>query len=282
VEEKTMKKKQDIMKDLDQAIDAMDTDGIDRGLEDLADIETHPIPAENANLFAARIKKMNKENVKMIKPRKFMKAAVVAAAILTVGVSVYAANPFNIFSIVQDNRLITVRTNESITDVDGNQMEVQFEFSPDAPKHDEAEVNTQKYTFDTVTQAEEELDIKLVLPYAVNQMKLESATGETAKDEGAESQNARISYTDLGGHKIDITIARIITDMAVISEHEFEEGSLDTYKNKYGVEFTMFTMSDKQIYFAAIGEYEYSVYFTGYNEKEQKEIMDTVNLSEYE
>lgn len=278
-----MKKKQDIMNELDQAIDAMDIDGIDRGLEVLTAIETHPIQAENVNLFAARIKKMNKENVKMMKPRKYIKVAVVAAAIMTTGLTVYAANALNVFSFVQDNKFVTVRTNESITDAEGNQIQVQI--NPDAPKHREYIVpeSQKEYSFDTVAQAENELDIKLTLPSVAAQMELESATGQITKYDHSESRFAWLKYTDTQERKIEITNTKIIdeSDITSISEYEFGEDSLGTYKNKFNVEFTLFTDTDKTIYIVAIGEYEYSISFTGYNENEQKEIVETLNLSEY-
>lgn len=280
-----MKKKQDIINELDQAIDAMDIDGIDIGLEALTAIETHQIQVENTTLFAARIKKMNKENVKMIKPRNYIKVAVIAAAIMTMGLTVYAANALNIFSFVQGNRFVTMRTNESITDDKGNQMQVQV--NPDAPKHDESSIDVPKsqkeYSFKTAAQAENELDMKLVLPSVAVQMRLESATGHIIKHENLEYRFACLQYSDTQERKIDIANTKVInnSDIPSVFEQQFGGDSLGTYKNKFDTDFALFPDTNKTVYIVAIGEYEYSISFTGYSEKEQKEIVDTINLSEY-
>lgn len=271
-----MKKKSEIMNELDDAINAMDIRRIDQGLEALADIEPLPFQAENSKLFAARIKKMNEENLNMKISRKFIKAAVVAATIGVMGITAYAANALNVFSFIQDGKIVVVRTTENI---DGNAMGVQS--NPEAPIREEDALPAAEYTFSTAADAEKELDIKIVLPSATAQMSLEHATGMAVNADGMDSRNVSLTYADQQGRNMYITATKLMSDSAVISEYDLGDNTSDNYINEFGTDFILFNNADQTTYFAAVGDYEYSIAFTGYSIKEQKEIVDTLDLSEY-
>lgn len=275
-----MKKKQDIIKEIDQAIDTMDTASIGRGLESLEAIEPLPIQIENPRLFAARIQKLDKENKKMMKPHKFMKAAVIAVAVVTAGFTVYAADPFQIFSSVQvqEDRLLTVRS------TDGEEAQVELNLSEDAcHRADSVFPESRDYTFETLPQAEAELGMKLVLPAVSAGLKLDRISGRIDRYEelDMESRNADITYADDKGKKLHISITRAISDTAVITEQRLEEGVSGTYQNKNQVEFTHFSENGSTVYYTAVGGYEYSLTFTGYEETELKELVDSIDLTEY-
>lgn len=271
-----MKEKLEIMNELDKAIDAMDTERIDLGLEALAGIESLPFQAENSKLFAARIKKMKMENINMKNPRRFINAAVVAAAIMAMGVTAYAANGFKVFSFVQDNKAFVVRTNENV-DTDS----IQIEENPDAIIKEDPELSKTEYTFNTAAEAEKDLDIKIVLPAVTTQMNLVSATGITSKWDDMESRNVYLKYVDIQGRNMNISAAKIVSDGTVVSSYDLGDNNPGNYINKLGTDFIISNETDQITYFVARGEYQYSISFSGYTENEQKEIVDTLDLSDY-
>lgn len=272
-----MKEKPEIMNELDKAIDAMDTGRIDHGLEALAKIESLPFQAENSELFAARIRKLKKDISHTKKPRRFMNAAVVAAAIMAMGVTAYAANALNVFTFIQDDKVVVVRSSEN---VDRNAMQVQS--NPDTPVREDDSLPQTEYDFNTAAEAEKELDIKIALPSVTSQMVLESATGTTVKTDELDSQNVCLSYADLQGRNMSITITKLFSDAAVVSEHDLGDNPPCSYINKFGTDFIQSDQKEQTTYFVAAGEYEYSISFTGFTENEQKEIVDTLDLSEYQ
>lgn len=287
-----MKDKKQILEQLDYAIDCADMDDIERELQHLSLVESDVIGAEDALLFAARIKKINEEKYHMNKLHKPLKFAVIVAVIAAMGVTVYAASTLNRFSFSSGDKYVTVDTTESMTADDAKAF-VENDFNQETSDEvDVGSAETEKLSFDTVTQAEQELNMSLILPAKMPEMSLDSATGEILRfGEGMETHFCWLNYSDAQGRKFGITVTRDIikagTPITSYTTHDIDEGSVGTYKSKSGKEYTTLTESnetgDMTAYIATIkiGEYEYTLVFFGFDEVERHKIIDSVDLSSY-
>lgn len=280
---------------IEAAIDAMDGFGIAKGLDSLSDLESQPISPEDPMLFAARIQKLNKERIMMIKPIKGMRVAIVAAVVLLMGLTVYAANAFNLFSFQQGDKFVTVRTTQSMTEQEAKEYvseNAKASVPDDAVRQGDTQDDTQDFTFDTVQQAEKKLNMNIAMPSALPDMKLDSATG-TITNFGVDLKKSILwlNYSDDAGRMFGITAIREIVkpgaDITRYTTNDIDEGSLGTYKSKSGVEFTTLTESNEtgektaHIATTMIGEYEYSLVFFGFDEAERHAIIDSTDLSIY-
>ena len=287
-----MRDTRQILKQLDAAIDRADMAEIERGLHALS-IEQTDIPgAEDAKLFSARIQKLYKEQCNMKKPRISLRLAVAAAVILAMGVTVYAAGTWNLFSFQSGDEYVTVRTTDSMTQ---EEAEAFVQSNADtAPPDDAATASpeTEEFSFDSVAQAEQALDMKLALPAAMPEMQLDNTTAQVIKfGDRLEMRTCWLNYSDEQGRMFGVTVQREVaapgTPVTGYATHDMDDGSLGSYTSQSGVKFTTLTESDdsgeKTAHIAQVmlGEYEYALVFFGFDEAQRKEIIDSTDLSVY-
>jgi len=287
-----MKDKKQILKELDDAIDRADMNDIERGLNSLSVVEPNTIQAEDPGLFSTRVQKMYKEQCIMNKPRRALRISVVAAVIMAMGITVYAASTLNWFSFLSGDKFVTMRTTESMTE---DEAKALVETNQNAVIPDGAVMETpeiQELSFDTVQQAEKELDMLLVLPASLPDMVLDNANAQIVGfGEGLETRTCWLNYSDDQGRLFGVTVVREIiqpgTPVTGYTTHDIDDGSLGSYKSKSGIEYTTLTESDDSgemtahIAYTMIGEYEYTLVFVGFEEAERQEIIDSADLSVY-
>jgi hypothetical protein len=289
---RTVKSRKQILKDLDDAIDRMDTAAIDAALLEVP----REISPEDPALFAARILKLNKEKNSMKYSRRPLKFALVAAVILVMGVTAYAAVTGRLFAFGQGDKYVTIRSNEEMTEQEALDMAAEAAEAPEPTSEEKAaanaEVDTREQSFASVEEAEAGMDMLIPLPEKLPEMTLESAEGQTvAWGEGAESRTVWLNYSDSAGRMFGLTVSREITPPGApvthYSENDMDEGSLGAYTSKTGVKYDTLTESDEtgektaHIAVAQAGEYEYALVFAGFEEAERQQILDSVDLSEY-
>lgn len=286
-----MQDKVNTLKKIDAAIDAMDESELNAGLEVLANLVPESISAEDAKLFAARIQKINKGKTIMRKPINSIRIAIVAAVVLAMGITAYATGVLNIFSFQQDDKFVTFRTTENMTEQDAKDFvgeDVGASVSPEAVM----QANTEDFTFESVEQAAEKLEIAAPIPSAMPEMKLDSADGTiTNFGDNLQMRTLWLNYSDDTGRMFGITIVREImkpgSSVTGYTTTDIDDGSLSKYKSKSGIEYTTLTESDDtgekiaHIATTVIGEYEYSLIFLGFDEAERQAIIDSADLSVY-
>jgi len=291
IEEACRMNKNEILKELDAAIDKADMAAIDRSLS-LSAVESQPIEAEDVKLFSARVKKLHKENQTMIKSIQALRVAVVAAAVLVLGVSVYASGILSRFSFAQDDKFIMMHTTEDMTEEEARDF-VSTDTGAGIP--DGAEMTQpaiQEYAFESVRQAEEQLDMALVLPTAMPDMALEGATGQSVQyGDGLESRTVWLNYADESGRLFGVTVVREVIapgrDVTGYTINDMDPGSLGYYTSQSGVKYTLLTESDDtgertaHIATVTVDDYEYSLVFCGFEENERQAIIDSADLSVY-
>lgn len=287
-----MQDKAEILNKIDAAIDAGDLDEINARLDELSAMESLTIRPENAKLFAARLQKLNKEKNAMIRPNRPIRIAIVAAAVMLMGLTVYAATALNLFNFQQGNKFVTMRTTENMTEQEAKKFAGE---NVDSSVPDGATIlrpDTKDFAFETVEQAQEMLDMKIAMPSDLPDMELESADGTIASfGDDTEKRTLWLNYSDKRGRMFGITTVReVIKPGAAVTGytiHDIDDGSLGKYKSKSGIEYIILTESDEtgektaHIATVMIGEYEYALVFFGFEEDERHEIIDSVDLSIY-
>lgn len=290
-----MKDKNQTLRALEESIDQMDMEAINRSLEELSFAEPQPIQAEDPRLFSARILKLNQEEQTMKHPSKTLRITIVAAAVALMGLTVYAATGFQKFSFQSGDDFVTLRTNQDMTSQEAKALVDRD--AEEAAKNPQGESSQGAITvlpdktFDSLKQAETEMDMVLPLPAKLPEMALDSATGQILYSEGFEDRTVWLSYSDEKDRMFELTVSRqVITGDEAITSYttgEMDEGSLGSYKSKSGIVYNTLSESDEtgemtaNIATTAVGEYEYTLVFLGFSEAERQEIIDSADLSVY-
>ncbi len=288
-----MKSKNQILKELDAAIDAMDMSAVERGLLELGSGESGPSVTPGApRLFAAKIIKLNEEKTKMKYSRKHIRAAIVAAAVLLMGVTAYAAVTGSLFTFTMGDRYVTVRSDEEMTEQEALDMAKESVESRPVEGANVVYAEPAEKTFNSVEEAEAGMDMIIPMPSKMPEMKLDSATGQIIEwSEGSEMRTVWLTYSDDADRLFGVTVMRDIIPAGEpstrLSESDMDEGSLGSYTSKTGVTYDTLTESDEtgertaHIATVTIGEYQYSLVFYGFDDAERFAVIDSVDLSAY-
>ncbi len=295
-----MNSKDQILKELDAAIEARDMSAVENGLHELGSGESGPsVMPEDPKLFAAKIIKLNEEKNTMKYSRKHIRAAIVAAAVLLMGVTAYAAVTGSLFTFGSGDRYVTVRSNDEMTEQEARDMAKESAEREAAREAGEAEddanviTDVPEQSFGSVEEAEAGMDMVIPMPANMPDMKLESATGQTIEwGDGSELRSVWLTYADDAGRLFGVTVTRDIipegaADSTRYSESDMDEGSLGSYLSKTGVTYNTLTESDEtgertaHIATVALGEYQYALVFYGFDDAERFAVIDSVDLSEY-
>ena len=286
-----MNKKLETLKKINMAIDAMDESQIVEGLSALDRMERSPIKAEDPKQFAANILTLKKEQPAMKKHTRKIRIAIAAAAVLVLSISVYAATILNIFGFQQDDRYVTMRTTKQMTEEEAKEF-VAEDQSVSVPEEAMMEADSQEFSFGSLQQAEEEMDMIVPAPDIVTEMNFDSADGSIMNyGDDMESRSLWLNYSDEKERMLGITVVREIikegSSVTGYKTNDMDEGSLGSYQSKSGIAYTMLTESDESgeqtahIALAMVGEYEYALVFVGFEESQMHEIIDSVDLSAY-
>lgn len=288
-----MEKKKHIQKQLDAAIDRMDMEAIEQELQALSALEQDPIQPEDPALFAARICRIEKERTPMKNTKSTLRIALVVAVVALLSVGVYAANAMNLFSFMSEDRLVTVRSTESMTEQEAQALASEDSGEPEnLPPEARGTADITEYDFDSVEQAAAKMDMQLVLPDSMPDLPLESASGQSiAFGDSAETRTVWLSYVGDNGQMFGITTTREIvapgSSVTGITSGDMDPGSGGSYRSKSGAEYITATESDESgelvahIAVATAGEYEYVLVFVGFDQAEREAIIDSADLSVY-
>ena len=287
-----MQEKNRILRELEQAIDRGDIDAVTAGVDRLTEQQSPPIQAEDAMLFAAGIRKINKESQAMNtkkQPKKFLTVAIVAALVLVMGATAFAATQRGWFSFVHGDRFITGRTNAGMSEQEAEEIIKNSELPADFDPSQIAQAEVEELTFATVEEARTQLAMAIPLPDAMPALTLADATGNrTIIGEAVERKTVWLNYSDEQGRILGITVScETIADAEPVfsyTTHDMDDGSVGAYTTPAGDTYTTLTESDdtgeKTAHIATImlGEYEYSLVFFGFEEAERAAIIDSTDL----
>ena len=302
-----MKNKQQILEELEAAIDRMDMREIDSGLAHLSSVEAQKIEAEEVGLFSARIQKLSEEKQKMKQVRTPIKVIVAAALVLAMSVTAFAASRgWNIFTVQSEsgNRFAIVQTTEQMSDeqlqewVKGlDDLDVTYlDGTEQTGETISGHTGLDMLRFDSIEQAGAELNIPVVLPSAMPEMQINLIMGYKDPEVGS---TGYFDFIDDAGRMLDISITRTnlpanpSPDEAFVVGTYVEldgAGSMGTYTSASGVAFTTITETEADregrtthIAIASLhnGRYQYAITFHGFDEAERNRIIDSIDFSAF-
>ena len=186
-----------------------------------------------------------------------------------------------------------MRTNQAMTEQEAPALvRDDLQERSDAPDGNSAVLAPQQ-SFQSVEEAEAAMNMTLILPSAMPEVKMDSIKGQSLYNEaGYQNNTVWIVCSGPGGRMLGVTTTReVVPEGAPLTSytlHEFDEGSEGSYRSKSGVTFTTLTESDgtgertAQIATVLLGEYEYSLVFVGFEPQEWQKIVDSADLSPYQ
>lgn len=225
--------------------------------------------------------------------KKAIRLAFAAALAAALGVTVYAAVNLHLLSFSSGTRYVTMRTNQAMTEQEAQALvRDDLQERSDAPDGNSAVLAPQQ-SFQSVEEAEAAMNMTLILPSAMPEVKMDSIKGQSLYNEASYQNNTVwIVCSGPGGRMLGVTTTReVVPEGAPLTSytlHEFDEGSEGSYRSKSGVTFTTLTESDgtgertAQIATVLLGEYEYSLVFVGFEPQEWQKIVDSADLSPYQ
>lgn len=225
--------------------------------------------------------------------KKAIRLAFAAALAAALGVTVYAAVNLHLLSFSSGTRYVTMRTNQAMTEQEAQALvRDDLRERSDAPDGNSAVLAPQQ-SFQSVEEAEAAMNMTLILPSAMPEVKMDSIKGQSLYNEaGYQNNTVWIVCSGPGGRMLGVTTTReVVPEGAPLTSytlHEFDEGSEGSYRSKSGVTFTTLTESDgtgertAQIATVLLGEYEYSLVFVGFEPQEWQKIVDSADLSPYQ
>lgn len=261
---------------IDRAIDEGDTEEIERLLSKTPDTEDMPRD------FALSIISRCKEN-KTMKKLRISKIGVVAAAVVLCCGAVGGAVLVKHYSMEYGNKYIQVASNE---DIDEKELaEIAKNSAVDIEDIESGKVivaNTKTYS--SVEEAEKEMGIKAVLPAVMPELKLDKVEGCVLND------NRKDMYIEYGSPDtkyfgITLGYEKLGQGESSVTTGDIDEGSLGSYTSAKGYKFDTLDESGKgktaHIYTTHVGDYEYSLVFSDFDEKEMEKVVDSVDLESY-
>ena len=255
---------------LDKAIDEGNTEEIDRLIKLTPDVPEMP---EN---FAYSIIKENKEN-KAMKRFKIGKAGIIAAAVVLSCAAVSGTVLVKHYSAAFGNKYIQVAGKG---DIDKEELEdiAKTEITDEDIKNGNAIVaDTVNYA--TIEDADKELGIKATLPNIMPELEISEISGCILND------NRKDMYIVYGNEDkyfgITIGYEKLNEGETSVTSGDIDPGTLDSYTSAKGYRFDAFSEEGSSIYTTHIGDYEYSLVFYNFGEKEMKNIVDSADLEDY-
>ena len=225
--------------------------------------------------------------------KKAIRLAFAAALAAALGVTVYAAVNLHLLSFSSGTRYVTMRTNQAMTEQEAQALvRDDLQERSDAPDGNSAVLAPQQ-SFQSVEEAEAAMNMTLILPSAMPEVKMDSIKGQSLYNEaGYQNNTVWIVCSGPGGRMLGVTTTReVVPEGAPLTSYtllEFDEGREGSYRSKSGVTFTTLTESDgtgertAQIATVLLGEYEYSLVFVGFEPQEWQKIVDSADLSPYQ
>ena len=290
-----MKSKQQILSELDQAIEQMDMGEIDRQLEQLSSVETS-IEPEDVKLFSARILKQSEEKHNMKRTRIPAKIIAVAAIIIAMGLTIYAATTgLNVFTFHSDGLFGIIHTTEQEFDMPLRPFPPEYLENAEFVPMDGVEIPPMTY-FEDVAQAQTALGMPIVLPSAMPQLEASNISGMIVTQPGGNSHTAWLDFEDeSSGRLMGIVVTHNnITDpgqpFTVGTTTNMDDGSLGSFTTDCGVEFKTITETEQDgqqrtafIAIASLGQgrYQYAIAFHGFEQAEREAIINSIDFSVY-
>lgn len=271
---------------LDRAIEAENMEEIKNIIDNIPDCE----PEIDVKEFTAKIKNKCTGEVNTMKRKVSVKAAAVVAAVVAVtGVSVGAATLLKQFSFEKDGNYITVTSNDDLSEAEAEKLADDMADGNPVPD----DTNTAKAeVYETVEDAEKAYNMDVIMPDKMPELELSEVTGiKTYAGENSSLATIWATYgnTDKKAFALTVTKNDFADSDTVTNITEFDaKGAGEKFVSENGYTFDKLSDADEasgksaEIMKTNVGEYEYSMVFFGFDESEMEDIVNSLDLSDYE
>lgn len=275
----------EIRKSIDKAIENGNIKEIQSIMNNIPDCE----PEMPVNDFIKSIKEkcVIKEDNNM-KSKFSMKVLITVAAVAVIGcVSVGAATVFKSFTFNENGKFVSVTANNDISEDEAARLAKEAANDNVLP-NDENTVKPE--SFKTINEAEKAYDMKIALPDVKPDLSLESVEGSISYiSENSSTATIWATYGNIDEKAYGLTVTKKdfkdedITD--ILSTDAEVTG--DNFVSDKGYEFDVLNDCDEvsgrtaKIFMTYVGNYEYCIYFTNFDDSEIEGIVNSIDLGEY-
>lgn len=276
----------DTLKKLNKAIEAENMEDIENIMKDIPNIE----PDIDVREFSNLVKNKCHKEANNMKRKLSMKIFVAVAAVVTITcVSVGAATLLSQFTFFKDGNYVTVTSNENLEEKEAEKL--ADEVLEEEVKSDETTI-AKEDVFNTINEAEEAYNMKVIMPENMPKLNLSELRGtQFYVGDNSNSSTIWATYGDADTKAFGLTVTKNdfnnSDDVTSISKTD-AEGSGEKYNSLKGYSFNKLYDRDDtsnrtaEIYTISIGNYEYNMIFFGFDENEIENVVNSVDLKEYE
>lgn len=282
----------EIRKKLDTAIKGENIEEIMSILNNIPDCE----PEIDVEKFSESVKNKCNTEVKVMKSKISMKIVIAVAAVVAVtGVSVGAATLLKQFSFFKDGSYVTVTSNEDLSEDEASKLaDNMVSETNDLRESNTSEENVVKVdndTFEDIRAGEIAYNMKVVLPEIMPDLELSEVTGsQMYKGENSSVSTIWAVYGDADKKAFCITTTKNDFDdkdeITSISTSDAKQDG-DEFISEKGYKFNVLKDSDEssdrvaKIITTIVGDYEYSLVFYNFDDKEIDNVVNSLDLNEY-
>lgn len=266
---------------LDRAIEKGNIDKVNSILNDI-NINDEP----DLSLEDLITKCESEEN--SMKKRVSSKVLILAASIAVIAaVSVGAATILKQYNFSHNDNYVTVTSNGDLSKDEAKELADDALADNTLPNDNNV---VKPDNFKNITEAEKKYDMQVILPKKMPELNLSEVQGSQMYiDSNNMESTIWATYGDVNKKAFGMTVVKYdYKDNDVTSTLKTDaQSSGESFTSDYGYIFDELKESDEssertaQIYSTTVGNYNYSMVFMGFDNREIKDIVNSTNLDDY-
>ena len=276
----------EIKKTLDQAIDEMDIEQIEKSLAKLSAENSLPFMPEDSKLFAKRIITQNRKDYHNMKKNYKKLGTLTASALLVIvlGTSAaYATGLLNQFTFFNKETTVVVKSNQTLSEKEAKELAKTAASEYGKPQDPEATVlEATPKDFSSLAEVQKAFGTNIVLPsYIPSDFEMDKTIHTETLSEN--NFNIYATYTSKENSKrlFGVSVIQRVLDEDSTSISITDSVYKDKYTSPAGTTYTLFDENGGIIAQAKLGDIEYNLCFMGLDEKEMHQIIDSTDLTAY-
>ncbi|WP_432406363.1 hypothetical protein [Wukongibacter sp. M2B1] len=274
---------QSINSKIDDAIDKMDVEEVERQLAKLSEERPLSHVIEDSKVFAKRIIKQNRKGVNNMRRSMNKSVILVACLVLTIGATVvYGSDLFKKFMFYNQKTTVEIRTNQNISQGEAERLAKDAEDDYNSPSSQGTTEKAVERTFSSIEEVEEATGIKIILPSYIPedfQIEKDISVYNTLNN----NYNIYINYRskEKENRLLGVTIITqdLLEDSTVVTVTDAVHK--DEYKTPSGTNYSILKEDEGTIATTDINNIKYAIIFMGVNEEEMNRVINSVDLSSY-
>lgn len=274
---------QSINSKIDDAIDKMDVEEVERQLAKLSEERPLSHVIEDSKVFAKRIIKQNRKGVNNMRRSMNKSVILVACLVLTIGATVvYGSDLFKKFMFYNQKTTVEIRTNQNISQGEAERLAKDAEDDYNSPSSQGTTEKAVERTFSSIEEVEKATGIKIILPSYIPedfQIEKDISVYNTLNN----NYNIYINYRSKEKEDRLLGVTIITQDLSEDSTVVTITDAVhkDEYKTPSGTNYSILKEDEGTIATTDINNIKYAIIFMGVNEEEMNRVINSVDLSSY-